>query len=89
MLKKKSGLTYAEVKERYEHFRSRCTQNTRKKREKCRCRQKKHRHSTRKKEKGGVVPLNGKKSKCIIKIVPQETKCKTFEIDKKCIKKRI
>ena len=89
MLKKKSGLTYAEVKERYEHFRSRCTQNTRKKREKCRCRQKKHRHSIRKKEKGCIVPLNGKKSKCIIKIVPQETKCKTFEIDKKCIKKRI
>jgi hypothetical protein len=25
MLKKKSGLTYCDVRERYEHFRSRCT----------------------------------------------------------------
>ena len=25
MLKKKSGLTYCQVRERYEHFRSRCT----------------------------------------------------------------
>ena len=27
MLKKKSGLTYCDVRERYEHFRSRCTQD--------------------------------------------------------------
>jgi hypothetical protein len=26
MLKKKSGLTYCDVRERYEHFRSRCTE---------------------------------------------------------------
>ena len=79
MLKKKSGLTYGEVRERYEHFRSRCTKekpkmfNFRK---------------TRKKEKGCTEPLYGKKSKCVIKIVPQEEKCKTMQIDKKCIKTR-
>ena len=79
MLNKKSGLTYADVRERYEHFRSRCTKekpkmfNFRK---------------TRKKEKGCTEPLYGKKSKCIIKIVPQEEKCKTMQIDKKCIKTR-
>ena len=28
------------------------------------------------------------KAKCIIKIVPQEEKCKTLQIDKKCIKTR-
>jgi len=89
MLKKKSNLSYEAVQERYEHFRSRCTQNTKKKRKRCRCRHKKQYRASRKKEKGCVVALNGKKSKCIIKIVPQETKCKTFEIDKKCIKKRI
>ena len=40
------------------------------------------------KEKGCTEPLYGKKSKCIIKIVPQEEKCKTLQIDKKCIKTR-
>ena len=79
MLNKKSGLTYGDVRERYEHFRSRCTKekpkmfNFRK---------------TRKKEKGCTEPLYGKKSKCVIKIVPQEEKCKTMQIDKKCIKTR-
>ena len=28
----------------------------------------------------------GKKSKCVIKIVPEDEKTKTFEMDKKCIK---
>jgi len=80
MLKKKSGLTYCDVRERYEHFRARCTEenpklfNFRK---------------TRKKEKGCTEPLYGKKAKCIIKIVPQDKKCKTMQIDKKCIKKRL
>ena len=90
MLHKKSDLTYDQVRDRYEHFRSRCTQNsqkTRNNRRKCLC--KKSHKKTRKKEKGCVVPLNGKKSKCIIKIVPVEKKCKTFQMDKKCIKKRI
>jgi len=79
MLNKKSGLTYDDVRERYEHFRSRCTKekpkmfNFRK---------------TRKKEKGCTEPLYGKKSKCIIKIVPQEEKCKTMQIDKESIKTR-
>lgn len=84
MLHKKSNLTYYQVRERYEHFRSRCTKeiptlfefkhnNTKKKREK---------------ESGCTESLYGKKSKCIIKIVPQEEKGKTFQIDKKCIKKR-
>ena len=41
-----------------------------------------------KKEKGCTEPLYGKKAKCIIKIVPQEEKCKTLQIDKECIKTR-
>jgi len=90
MLQKKSNLTYEQVRDRYEHFRSRCTQDshkTRKKYKKCLC--KKSKKKTRKKEKGCVTPLNGKKSKCVIKIVPVGKKCKTFQMDKKCIKKRI
>jgi hypothetical protein len=40
------------------------------------------------KEKGCTVPLYGKKSKCVIKIVPQEDKGKTFQMDEQCIKYR-
>jgi hypothetical protein len=80
MLGKKSGLTFEEVRERYEHFRSRCTLDLSKKINK-------KTHKTMKKEKGCVKPLYGKKSKCIIRIVPQEKKCDTFKIDDKCIKK--
>lgn len=36
------------------------------------------------KEKGCVNPLHGKKSKCVLKIVPQTKKCKTFQMDKQC-----
>jgi len=81
MLKKKSNLTYCDVRERYEHFRARCTEEkpvlfkyTKTKKNK--------------KEKGCTEPLYGKKSKCIIKIVPQDTKEQTIQIDKKCIKSR-
>lgn len=78
MLKKKSGLTYCDVRERYEHFRSRCTE------------EKpiiaKFKESD--KEKGCTEPLYGKKAKCIIKIVPQDDKGSTMQIDSKCIKKR-
>lgn len=78
MLKKKSNLTYDEVRERYEHFRSRCTE------EKPRI----FDFVSPAKEKGCTEPLYGKKSKCIIKIVPQERKEATFQMDKKCVKTR-
>jgi len=42
-----------------------------------------------KKEKGCVVPLYGEKSKCVLQIVPQDTECETFQIDDKCIKKKL
>ena len=35
----------------------------------------------KKEEKGCTDPLNGKKSKCIIKIVPQEVKGETFQMN--------
>lgn len=89
MLHKKSNLTYNDVRERYEHFRARCTLTDKEVIELLRKRNHKRKQSTRKKEKGCTTPLYGKKSKCIIKIVPQETKCETFQIDKKCIKKSI
>ena len=81
MLNKKSGLSYCDVRERYEHFRARCTTEKPKifKFNKTR---------KNKREKGCTEPLYGKKAKCVINIVPQEKKCKTLQIDKKCIKTR-
>ena len=99
LLKKKSGLSYCDVRERYEHFRSRCTSEKPKifdlkeemKEVKSLATTTNNNNKTlkkNKKEKGCTEPLYGKKSKCIIKIVPQEEKCKTMQIDKKCIKRR-
>jgi len=91
MLGKKSGLSYEQVRERYEHFRSRCTIDPTKleknKNSKTR-KMKKTRKNKTKKEKGCVEPLYGKKSKCIIKIVPKSKKVPTFQMDKLCKKKR-
>ncbi len=88
MLNKNSGLTFEQVRERYEHFRARCVKD--------------HAKSGRKnpvvfaktvrrrrKEKGCTEPLYGEKSKCVLKIVPQTEKCETLQIDNKCVKKRI
>lgn len=77
MLKKKSGLSYCDVRDRYEHFRSRCTNE----------KLKLFKFKKTRKERGCTEPMYGKKAKCIIKIVPQEKKCKTFQMDKRCIKK--
>tara|TARA_X000000950_G_C13864306_1_gene640061 strand:- start:1372 stop:1929 length:558 start_codon:yes stop_codon:yes gene_type:complete len=77
MLNKNSNLKYCDVRERYEHFRSRCVLEKPKIFKF---------NKTKKKEQGCTEPLYGKKAKCIIKIVPQENKCKTLQIDKKCLK---
>jgi hypothetical protein len=82
MLHKKSGLSYCDVRERYEHFRSRCTE------EKPNIFKFKKIQTRKRKEKGCTEPLYGKKSKCIINIVPQEVKGASLQIDKKCVKTR-
>jgi len=82
MLNKKSNLTYCDVRERYEHFRSRCTD------EKPKVFTFKRTSTRKQREKGCTEPLYGKKSKCIINIVPQEDRSATFKMDKKCIKTR-
>ena len=71
-LGKKSGLTYTEIRNRYENFRARCLVDDKKS----------------KYEKGCTVPLYGVKSKCQLNIVPKDTKCKTIKIDPKCKLKR-
>lgn len=74
MLNKKSGLSYEDVRERYETFRARCSVEL---------------PVTRVKETGCIEPLYGEKSKCILRIVPQNKKCDTFQMDSKCIKRII
>jgi len=80
MLGKKSGLTYDDIRERYEHFRSRCTISLTK--------NKTHKNKKRI-EDGCTEPLYGEKSKCILKIIPNDEPCDTFQIDNKCIKTKI
>lgn len=75
MLNKKSNLTYEQVRDTYENFRARCVQE---KKKVC------SKSSSKKKEKGCTTPFYGKKSRCVIKIVPAEKKCETFQINKKC-----
>jgi len=85
MLKKKSGLSFCEVRDRYENFRSRCTEDPtifNFKEDKA------NKSNKGKEEKGCTEPLYGKKSKCVIKIIPQEDKQATFQMDAKCIKEK-
>ena len=79
-LGKKSGLSYCDVRERYEHFRSRCTKNDA---------PPKLFNFSKKKEKGCTEPLYGHKAKCVMTIVPQTTNIPSFQIDNKCIKYKV
>ena len=88
MLHKKSHLSYCDVRERYEHFRSRCTEEKPKIFTFKKTNSKTRKGKGKEKEKGCTEPLYGKKSKCVIHIVPQEDKTATFNMDKKCIKTR-
>lgn len=97
MLGKKSGLTYCDVRERYEHFRARCHEKNKTKTLKHLRNAKsskgkgisKSKSKKKTKESGCTESLYGRKAKCVIHIVPNEKKCRTFNIDKKCIKKKI
>ena len=86
LLNKKSGLTYCDVRERYEHFRSRCVKTLKEKYVKNKT--KKVRFAKELvKEKGCTEPLYGEKSKCILQIVPENTKCETLQIDENALKR--
>ena len=87
MLNKKSGLTYEQIKERYEHFRSRCTERI-KNIKKIRKTKKNNKKLGENGENGCTEPLYGEKSKCVLRIVPQTEKCESLEVDEKCIKFR-
>ena len=63
MLNKVSNLSYDDVRERYEHFRARCQRN----------------HKIINGENGCTEPINGKKKKCILTVVPDDKKCPSFK----------
>lgn len=88
MLGKKSGISYCDVRERYEHFRSRCTQSDGKKLFKFNKTRKNGKGKNKNKEQGCTIPLYGKDAKCIIKIVPEEEKEPSFSVDGRCVKVR-
>ena len=85
MLGKTSGLSYETVRERYEHFRARCVISNKNK-------TKKRVHFSKKNtifnEKGCTESLYGEKSKCVLQIVPEDTKCESLTIDKQCVKEK-
>ena len=71
MLGKASGLTFCEVRDRYETFRARCVTD----------------NKTRKKvknEKGCTEPLWTTKSKCVLRVVPKTKKVCSFAVDRRC-----
>jgi len=81
VLRKKSNLKYSDVRKRYEHFRSTCDisgtveaakDNTNNK--------------NNKKESGCTMSLYGKKSRCVIKIVPTGSKGESFQMDDRCLR---
>ena len=88
MLGKTSGLSFCDVRERYEHFRSRCTEEKPKLFDIQKMRKTLKRRKF-KKEKGCTEPLYGKKAKAVIKIMPHDIKCDSIEIDAQCIKERL
>lgn len=82
MLGKTSGLTYEMVRERYEHFRARCSVSFKEITSKL-----KKQYTQKNKEKGCTEPLYGEKSKCVLKIIPHNSDESTFQVDEKCVKK--
>lgn len=74
MLGKKSNLTYDMVRDRYEHFRSRCLNSNEIK--------------NKNKETGCTESLYGVKGKCVLNIVPKNVNTNSFKMDPKCKIKR-
>ena len=99
LLGKTSGLSYCDVRERYEHFRARCTDDPNPRMVKTQRMVKTHRmvkinpknktnKGNHKKEKGCTEPLYGMHSKCVLKIVPQDATAESLSIDQQCIKRK-
>ena len=75
------GLTYDDVRERYEHFRARCGKKNKKKTKFIKSMKL---NKTKKKHKGCTEPIHKVKSKGVVNIVPVNTKCDSISVDAKC-----
>lgn len=91
MLGKPSGLSYEQVRDRFEQFRSRCNSNTNSLMDT----RSPASQGTRSPASQGVVgergctePLAGIKKKCVIHIVPKTKRCASFTIDRRCMNTR-
>lgn len=73
MLQKQNTLTYSDVRDRYETFRARCVNDV---------------PVVPKYENGCLTPMYGKKAKCVIHIVPSDSKTESFKMDSRCILKK-
>lgn len=76
MLGKPEESSFRKVRERYEHFRSRCVGDI-------------QTSAPIAHEDGCIEPMYGKKSRCLIRIVPKSSKHKTFAVDKGCKLRRL
>jgi hypothetical protein len=81
MLGKTVKISYDEVRDRYEHFRSRCNEKETKA-------EVLKQQQNAKKEKGCNDSLYGSKSKCVIHIVPKNSKTSSFKMNPKCNAKK-
>ena len=79
MLDKKSNLTYDMVRDRYEHFRSRCLLDNEMGKDTS-----KELGKETGKELGCTKSLYGIKGKCVINIVPKSIKSNSFVMDPQC-----
>ena len=71
MLSKQSNLTYEDVRERYEHFRARCSSSI---------------DNTTKEKRGCLDSVSGIDTKCVLKIVPLSDTAPSFLVEPSCIK---
>ena len=86
MLGKTGNISYYEVRERYEHFRSRCMTGNKKDKSQVGGSKIKSKKKQRggKKEKGCTKPMYGVKSMSVINIVPRRSGIKSLTISPKC-----
>ena len=80
LLGKKSGLSYCDVRELYEHFRASC-KSTKKSTTRLFKR-------SETKGPGCSEPLHGARAKCVLNIVPATERRKTLTVHKSCFKSR-
>jgi hypothetical protein len=77
MLDKKFEKSYEEVRNMYENFRSTCLLD------KGKIFDFKKMH-----KKGCTEPIIGRKSKCVLRIIPKEDKTETLKVSNKCLKRK-